>query len=307
MTAGKLVTVTETTQPPATPASRPLRSPAVRRALIVVLVLNVIVTAAKLAIGLHTRSLAVLGAALESGLDVLNNVIGMILVSVSALEPDEGHPYGHDKFETIGALGIVIFLSISCFELLRGGVTSLVHGTPPHAANATQIGLLAATGIVNLFVVWFERARGRLLASAFLMADSEHTRSDIYVTVLALASLALTRAGLGWLDAVLAIVVALLIGWSGYQILKMSIPILVDARAVEPEALRRLVCEVPDVVTVRSIRSRYTTSGLLFAELTIAVPGGTTVAAAHAIADEVEARIADRFGAAEVTVHVEPA
>ena len=83
-----------------------------------VLALNALVVLVKLVVGIRTGSLTVLGAALESALDTLNNVIGMLLVSIAARAPDEDHPYGHDKFETLGALGIVGFLSISCFELM---------------------------------------------------------------------------------------------------------------------------------------------------------------------------------------------
>ena len=98
----------------------------------------------KLVVGMRTGSLTVLGAALESGLDTLNNAIGMFLVSIAARAPDEDHPYGHDKFETLGALGIVGFLSISCFELMREGVTALIGGgsttqtAPADAASSSQ-------------------------------------------------------------------------------------------------------------------------------------------------------------------------
>ena len=102
------------------------RSPAVRKTLAVVLVLNAIVLVIKIVVGVRTGALTVLGAALESGLDVLNNVIGIALVAVASRAPDEDHPYGHDKFETLGALGIVGFLSISCFELLREGADALL-------------------------------------------------------------------------------------------------------------------------------------------------------------------------------------
>ena len=82
-------------------------------------------------VGLRTGALSVLGAALESSLDLLNNVVGMILVTVAARAPDETHPYGHAKFETVGALAIVTFLSISCFELLREGIVQLRQSHSP--------------------------------------------------------------------------------------------------------------------------------------------------------------------------------
>jgi cation diffusion facilitator family transporter len=286
---------------------RHVRSPAVRRVLMHVLLLNALVVVIKLVVGIRTASLTVLGAALESGLDALNNVIGMLLVSIAARAPDEDHPYGHDKFETLGALGIVGFLSISCFELMREGVTVLAGGGAATRASPADVTTITMTLAINAFVVWYERRRGREMGSAFLLADAEHTRGDILVTVLALVSLFLGRHGGKQIDASLAIAVALIIAWSGWRILQRSIPILVDQRAVEATELRRIIADIPGISEVRGIRSRYSASGVLFAELTIAVPGGTPVDVAHALADRVEDAVGRKYGAAEITVHVEPA
>ena len=286
---------------------RTTRSPAVRRTLLVILLLNALVVGVKLYVGIRSGALSVLGASLESALDLMNNVIGMVLVSVAGRAPDEDHPYGHEKFETLGALAIVGFLSISCFELLREGISQALGGRSPRPASDLQMLLLGATGFVNVFIVWYERRQGRVLSSPFLLADAEHTRSDIFVTALALGSLALTRVGLGRLDPLLAIVVALLIAWSGFRILRDTVPILVDERAVDAEEIRRLALGVTEVLDVRAVRSRRTASGLLFAEVTVGVRASSSVQAAHDVADALEARIEEALGASEVTVHVEPA
>jgi cation diffusion facilitator family transporter len=279
----------------------------VRRVLVVVLLLNAAVAAVKVIVGIRTGALTVLGAALESTLDMLNNVIGVALVGVAARGPDEDHPYGHDKFETLGMLAIVGFLSISCFELLREGITALATHRTPHTIENGDVGVIAATLLVNVFVVWYERASARKLGSAFLVADASHTAGDIFVTLLALATLALSRVGLAWLDAPLAIAVALVIAWSGVGILRRSIPILVDQAAIETNALKSVVAAVPGIRDVRKTRSRSTASGQLFAEVTIVVAGRTSVDDAHRLADAVEEAIERAFGTSEVTVHVEPA
>jgi len=167
--------------------------------------------------------------------------------------------------------------------------------------------LVAATLLVNLFVVAYERRRGRALRSAFLLADAAHTHSDIYVTVAAVASLLLTRIGAGAADPFLAIVVALAIAWNGYQIVRGTVPVLVDERGVDAAQIRELVASVPAVADVRSVRSRASASGSVFAEVTVGVQASTSVAEAHAIADAIEARLASAIGASEVMVHVEPA
>ena len=128
----------------------------------------------------------------------------------------------------------------------------------------------------------------------------------MYVTLLAIASLALTRFGLGALDPILALLVALIIAWNGYQILRETVPILVDERGLDSADVRRIVERIPRIAEVRSVRSRAGASGVVFAEVTVGVAGSTSVADAHAIADEVETRIAEALGASEVVVHVEP-
>ena len=282
------------------------RHGAVRRVLLVVLALNVVVLVAKNVVAVRTGALAVLGAALESGLDVLGSMMGMLLVTVATREPDDDHPYGHGKFETLGTLGIVGFLSISCFELLRESVVAIIRDEAPGASSPLDIGVLVLTLFVNAFVVWYERREGRRLSSAFLVADAAHTRGDFLVTALAILSLVLSDFGFGRIDGALGIAVAIVIGWSGYQILRQSVPVLVDARALDASELTAVIGRVPHVAQVRSVRSRSTATGQLFADVTIAVDGSLTVEHAHELADEVERSIERAFGAAEVTVHVEP-
>lgn len=278
----------------------------VRRVLRQVLVLNAFVMVVKLAIGVNTHSLAVLGAAFESGLDLLNNLIGMTLVSIAAMGPDEDHPYGHAKFETLGTIGIVMFLSISCFELLRASVAGLMRARAPHPGTPLEIGLLTLTLLVNVAIVRFERQRGRALQSAFLLADAAHTSTDILVTLLAIASLLLTRAGAPRADAALGIAVALIIAWTGWRILRQSVPILVDARGMDAAELRRLATSIPGILGARTVRSRGTASGQLFVEMTIVVDGRLSVREAHALADAVELEVRRVVGSAEVVVHIEP-
>jgi cation diffusion facilitator family transporter len=272
-----------------------------------VLLLNALSAALKIGVGARTGALTVLGAALESSLDMLSNGVAIFAISVAARAPDDDHPYGHEKFETLGTLGIVAFLAITCFELLRQSVSELTGEHTPPTARALDGVILLASLAVNAFVVAYERRRGARLGSALLLADAAHTASDILVTVLAMASLALSHMGYLRADAVLGMLVALIIAWSGYQILRDSIPILVDARAVEADRLASIVRTIPGVIGVRSARSRRTASGHLFAEVTILVHGSTSVAAAHDFTDEVERAIARELGAAEAIVHVEPA
>ena len=290
------------------PSARPEahdRTALVRRVLIGLFFANLAVVAAKLAVGFAAHSLAVLGDALHSSVDALNNIIALVVVQVAARAPDEDHPYGHGKFETLGALAIVGFLSITCFELARGAVARLT--STQEAAHATDLQLIILVcGLgVNALVAWYEHRRGQELASELLVSDAAHTRSDVYITVGVLVGLLLSRLGWWWADPALALVIAVLIVRVGYQILQRTVPVLVDERAVPRNVIQSAAEAVRGVRGAYHIRSRGGAQ-VKYAEVTIAVDREANVASAHAIADEVERRLKQDLQLGEVTVHVEP-
>ncbi len=286
------------------PAAEP-RARQVRRVLVGVMVANLAVVAVKFVVGLGIGSLAVVGDAVHSSVDAINNLFGLAVVRYAAKEPDADHPYGHAKFESLGALLIVVFLSLSVFELLRGAWERLRTGAPTLAPTSVEIGLLGLTLLVNLWVVWFETRAGRRLKSPILIADASHTRVDVFITLAVLGGLALARAGYPAADPILAIFVAILVVRVGWEIVSHSLPTLVDGAAMEEATIREQASRVQGVMSVYGIRSRIA-AALSFAEVTIAVDGRQDVATAHRIADEVEARLREELGFFHVQVHVEP-
>ncbi|HYX81051.1 MAG TPA: cation diffusion facilitator family transporter [Gemmatimonadales bacterium] len=277
-----------------------------RRVLAGLLVANILVLIAKATIGIIAGSLAVMGDAIHSSVDAVYNVLGLVVVRVAAREPDEEHPYGHGKFETLGALSIVVFLSITCFELIRSAVERLIGGG--HAVQITDLGLLIllATLAANVVVAWYENRRGRQLQSELLIADAAHTRTDVFITIGVLIGLIFSRQGYRWVDPVVAIGVALLIVRVAYRILQRVVPVLVDERAVPAPTIRETAQAVEGVKDAYGIRSRGGNAGVRYAEVTIAVDSAANVADAHAIADKVEERLKHDLELEEVTVHVEP-
>src|SRR6266581_2299385 len=136
------------------------RSRAVRRVLAGLLVANIAVLVAKATIGMLAGSLAVLGDAVHSSVDAAYNVLGLVVVRVAAREPDDDHPYGHGKFETLGALAIVVFLSVTCFELMRSAIGRLASGGHTVRMSDAGLALLLAPLATNLLVAWYENRRG---------------------------------------------------------------------------------------------------------------------------------------------------
>jgi cation diffusion facilitator family transporter len=285
---------------------RARRHAQVRYVLQLTLAANVVALALKLSGGLHARSLAVMADAAHSSLDAWNNVLALVLAGIAAQAPDEEHPYGHGKFETLAALAIVAFLSITVYELVSSAISRMVFGSIYPDVGPFVIGAMMASATLNFFVSRYEARRGRELDSEILTADAAHTRSDMYASAAVLIGLGLVTVGLQRADAVFTLVVAAIIARAGLRILRRSVPILVDARAVSGDRIRAIAVATQGVVDAFDVRSRGRV-GEVFAELTITVDPGLDVARAHRIADAVEHSVAEAVAAREVVVHVEPA
>lgn len=275
----------------------------VRRVLLAVLALNLAVAAAKIVAGLRANSLAVLGDGLHSTVDASANVVALVVLRYAARPPDEDHPYGHSRYETLAAFALAGFLLVTAFELGRSAVQRL-FAPQPTDAGALTLGVMLVTLAVNVGVAIFETRAGRRHQSELLLADAAQTRSDIYVSLAVLGGLVLTQMGLAWADGALALLVALSIAYAGYRVFSEVLPVLTDRIAVDPHDVARVVRSVPGVLNVHDIRSRGGPRET-YVQMHLVVDRDD-VAGAHAIADEVERRLADELGVKEALVHVEP-
>jgi cation diffusion facilitator family transporter len=280
----------------------------VRRVLLVTLALNVAVVAGKLTAGLLAGSLSVISDAIHSSVDSINNVVGLVVMKYATAEPDEGHPYGHAKFETLAAFAIAGFLFVTCYQISLSAIERIIsHELPAPEITALTIGVMVGTIICNIIVAGYERREGKRLQSAFLLADSAHTRSDVLVSCSVLAGLILIRSGYVRLDPIISLGVAAVIAWSGYQIFKRTVPILVDAAPVPAWRIAEIVRSVHGVHSAHDIRSR-AHGGEMFIEMRLHVADEfeRDHIASHSITEEIERKLEAEFGRVTATIHVEP-
>lgn len=278
----------------------------IRRVLLITLGLNLVVLLLKAGVGWLTGSLSLLADAIHSVTDSANNVLGLVTNQLSSPQPDRDHPYGHQKFEAIGALGIAVFLGIACFEILKSGVERLFQPGGEVRISATELWFLLVVLGINIFVAFYERHVGQRLHSRILIADAQHTMSDVWVTISVLAGLiGVWLWNFQWLDVVLSFPVALLVFRSGWTVLQQNLPWLVDAMAVAPEAIHAIALQVPGVINCHDVASRGVVGRQVFIEMHLIVEA-TDVKTAHDITEAVEALLDQRFGPARITIHVEP-
>ncbi len=278
---------------------------AVRRVLWLILGANWLVAAAKFGWGLWSQSASMTADGVHSFIDGSGNIIGIVALKFALRPADEGHPYGHQKFETLASLAIGGLIGVTVLELGRMAIDAIVNDVHPTVTTESFVVMLLTLAI-NFGVTRYEAAQGRKLNSALLLADSAHTMSDVYVSVSVLVSLVLTRAGWVRADGFVALGVLLLVAWTGWGIIKQAVGVLADSARIDPAVVREVLSTLPLVKGSRDIRSRGL-EGAVQVDLVVFVPPELPVREAHAVADEIEARLRARFPQVhEVLVHVEP-
>ena len=275
-----------------------------KKVLWIILLLNALVLFIKIFAGVVTLSLSILGDAAHSAADTLNNLVGLIVMRYATEPPDKQHPYGHGKFETLAAFGIVIFLAIACVEIVQSSLGRIFHPVELPLFKKEIVWLLIFTLVINIIVWLYERNKGKELKSDLLIADSSHTASDVLITLSVLGSQIFIAQKMYWVDPILAIIISMLIVKAGYEILSRTVPILVDAAWLNPKDIKKSVLTITDVVDCYDIYSRRGPYSA-FIECKIKVKP-KDLYSAHKVADKVEEKIKEDFGRCKIMVHVEP-
>jgi cation diffusion facilitator family transporter len=278
----------------------------VKRVLLITLLLNLAVMTIKFTIGISSNSLSLIADGLHSLTDSASNILGLVASRYSLPSPDREHPYGHQKYEAIGALGIAAFLGIACFEIVQGAIERLFKGGEGTHLSGNSLWLLILVLGVNIFVTFYERHVGKRVNSLLLIADAHHSISDVWVTIAVLIGLiGVWTFHWQWLDIALAFPVAALVFWSGWTVIKQNLPWLIDEIAIAPEAIQEIVITVPGVVNVHSIASRGLVGRQSFIEMHLVV-SAHDVETAHQITEIIEAKLEATFHPVRVMIHIEP-
>ena len=282
------------------------RMRSIRRVLWAILFLNLAVAAAKYFYGLASGSASMQAEGIHSVFDSAGHVVGLVGIALGARPADEGHPYGHAKFETYASLVIGVLLLLAAFEVGSGAVGRLATGTFTASVTPASFVVMVGTLCVNVGVTLYERRAAKRLRSEILAADASHTLSDALVSVGVIVGLALVSLGFPAADPVMALVVTAAILVTAFDVFKHALATLSDKARIPEEDLRATALEVEGVRDVHRIRTRGT-EGEVYADLHVLVAPEMTVGKAHRLADAVEAAVQRRFpNVIEVLVHIEP-
>jgi cation diffusion facilitator family transporter len=277
----------------------------VRKVLIITLILNSGVAIAKIIYGYLTNSIAMTSDGFHSLFDGVSNIIGLVGIWMASHPPDEEHPYGHKKYETLFTIVIAVMIFATCTQILRKVYISFFEDHKTIVTGTSFLVMFITMGI-NIFVMLYESKKGRQLCSEFLVADAMHTKSDIFSSISVIASLLFTGFGFRYADTIVGLVITFFIARIGYEILRDASNILVDTVCIDNTAVKEVVSGVSGVKGCHEIRSRGTANAV-YIDLHVLVENNMPIEKAHDIADSIEEEIKKTFpSVVDIVVHVEP-
>ena len=291
-----------------------IRKRRIYRVTLVGFAVNLVLSLAKLAAGVFGRSGAMVADAVHSFSDLATDVVVIVFARISAKPRDDGHDYGHGKYETLATILISMALGVVGVGILVnsiGAVRSVLDGgvlpRPGLVALVAAVLSIAAKEILYRYTV----REGRAIDSPSVVANAWHHRSD------ALSSLG-TLVGIGcayflgdkWriADPIAALIVAVFIFKVAFDLIRTGVGELLEKSLPEEteREILRIVTLDPAVREPHNLRTRRIGAAIDI-EIHIRVDGAMTVARSHALTVGIERRLRERFGEGTmIAVHVEP-
>ena len=283
---------------------------AATRVSLVSMITNVILTLLKLAAGLVAHSGAMISDAVHSASDIFSGLIVLIGVKISSKEPDEQHPYGHERYECVAALLLSGILAVVGGMIGITAVKDIISGG---AQNDIPVVLALAAAVVSIVtkesLFWYTRGYAKRYRSTALHAEAWHQRSDALSSIGALIGIAGARMGVPVMEPVASVIIAVFILRAAVRIFRDAIDQMVDRSCGEEteESFRKTALEQSGVMGVELLRTRMF-GNRVYVDLEIAADPQLTLAAAHGIAERVHDAIEQTYPEVKhIMVHVNPA
>ena len=275
--------------------------------LIIILICNIVIAIVKIFLGIALSVNSLTADGLHAITDAADSIIGIIAVKIAYKPADKNHPYGHYKFETIASMFIGLMLFYITGQIVYNAVMWFMSLRTPSFSLPGFISLLVTLGL-NIFIATYEYRKGKVYNSEVLVADSIHTRSDIFISFGVILTMVLIKLGLPpIIDPILSLIIAIIVFRSCLSILKSTINVLVDKRAIDEEKIMEIVYQInPDIVNIHKIRSRGH-NNYLYIDMHIILDPSKTVKEAHALSHLIESVLASKLGCGvELNAHIEP-
>jgi len=280
----------------------------VRKVTLIGSVIDTLLGIAKIVVGVTSHSQALVADGIHSFSDLLTDFLVLFAAKQSHREADAEHPYGHGRIETVATVALGVTLLAVAAGISYDAVRRLLD--PFLLLHPGLLALfVAAISVVSKEAIYHYTVHAaRRMRSRMLEANAWHSRSDAISSVVVIIGVGGTMAGLPWLDAVAAVVVALMIAKIAWDLLWNSLRELIDT-ALEDEqvaAIRKSIKAVSGVRALHMLRTRRSGSDALV-DVHIQVDPALSVSEGHQIGEAVRARLLGEVEeVTDVTVHIDP-
>ena len=277
---------------------------------IVTIIENIVLSVAKLLVGIIAHSNAMISDAIHSASDVFSTIVVMIGIKLASKEPDKEHPYGHERLECVTAIILAMILFVTGLGIGVKAITNIFSSDYDQLTTPGILALLVA--IVSILgkegMFWYTRYYAKKIDSDALMADAWHHRSDAFSSIGALIGIAGARLGFPVMDSIASLVIFLFIAKAAFDIFKDAMDKMVDHSCDEEteKLIYECVLKNENVIEIDLLKTRIF-GNKIYVDVEIQADASRTLLEAHHIAETVHNDIEQNFPKVKhIMVHVNP-
>lgn len=269
---------------------------AAERVTLVGAILDFVLGVAKIVVGIISHSSALVVDGIHSLSDLITDGLVVVILRISHQGPDEDHPWGHGRFETVGTVVLGCALIAVAGAMAFESAKLLFADTVPLTPEWPALVIAALSILGKEWIFHYTMRVGKTIKSDLIIANAWHSRTDALSSIVVLIGVGGAMMGVWWLDALAALIVSVVVGKIGWAMTWDSIKELVDTALPEErvQAYRKVVMQVEGIVSVHSFKSRKM-AGQSQLEMHIQVPPTLSASEGHYIGDTAVCRLQDAF------------
>lgn len=278
------------------------------RVSVITIIINIVLSAAKLLIGVFAHSQALISDGIHSASDVVSTVAVIFGINLSAKNSDESHPYGHERIECIFSVVLAMILFATGMSIGYSAVKTIISGSDITVPGTLALGAAFASIVVKEWMFHYTKRAAKRINSSSLMADAWHHRSDALSSVGSLIGIGGAILGFPICEPIASIVICIFIVKASYDIFIDAVNRLVDhsCDADEENEIRKIIESVDGVRNIDLLRTRKFGSKI-YVDVEIAEDGEQSLYNAHRIAESVHDTLEETFSDIKhCMVHVNP-
>ena len=268
--------------------------------------INLVLIGLKLSIGFIFSSISLIADGFDSLLDIITAAFAGIGEHMSRKPPDKEHPFGHEKYQLLFSIAIALTLFFSAYLIAQDAIERLIH--KEGLVFSWLILVVVCISIIGKLVLSVVLLYiGKRINSPVLIANAKNYRTDVFSSVFVGVALIGAYFNVWWLDPICAFIIVLLIFYTGFEIIKFSLPELLDRAPPEEiiERVKEIAMGNPAVKEVHIIRLR-SILGTYTGDFHLLVDPNLSIAEAHEIAEETKAKIENEREFKNILIHIEP-